>query len=358
MTDASAPYLPPPTTCETLAAMVTRFGGAKFIGPKVEALQSDGPTAATAEVSAFLSRRETMLLPTEAVANLPGGRVFGAGAVLAPDGASIARDVSLDFGRRDDVHWLLNDDKIRPPRILAGKTAVVASTLGAGYCHWLLDELPRLLLLKNTDAVTTLIAHTEGSCAREALALQGWTGAMIEPVRRGHWQCEELMVPTLTGWTGRATSRQIQLVTEFIRPLHSSDSVAGERIYISRAAARRRRVTNEAEVAATLKARGFMEVRLEELAWHQQINVFRQAKLIVAPHGAGLANLIFCGRGTRVIEFFNRAYLNGCFWQLAALRGLDYLPLVPPGPEALGCNSKDNRLDLSVDLPQLRAALA
>jgi capsular polysaccharide biosynthesis protein len=162
----------------------------------------------------------------------------------------------------------------------------------------------------------------------------------------------------LTGWTGRATSRQIQLVTEFTLPLQSPDSVTGERIYISRAAARRRRVTNEAEVATTLKAHSFTEVRLEELNWREQISVFRQAKLIVAPHGAGLANLIFCQRGTRVIELFSRSYLNGCFWQLAALRGLDYFPLVPPGREAPGCNPKDNRLDLTVDLQQLRAALA
>jgi capsular polysaccharide biosynthesis protein len=358
MTDASAYYLPPPVTCETLAAMVARFGGSMRMGPKVDAFESDGPIEATAEVRAFLRKQEMALQPTEAVASLLGGRVFGAGTVLAPDGASIARDVSLDFGRPDHVHWLLNDKKIRSPLMLAGKTAVVASALGEGYCHWLLDELPRLLLLKNANDVTTLIAHTGESYAREALALQGWTGAVIDPVRRGHWQCEELMVPTLTGWTGRATSRQIQLVTEFTLPLQSPDSVTGERIYISRAAARRRRVTNEAEVATTLKAHSFTEVRLEELNWREQISVFRQAKLIVAPHGAGLANLIFCQRGTRVIELFSRSYLNGCFWQLAALRGLDYFPLVPPGREAPGCNPKDNRLDLTVDLQQLRAALA
>lgn len=358
MTDASADYLPPPTTCETLATMVARFGGSLRLGPKVEVFKNEGAPEMSAEVRAFLSKQETALPPTDAVASLPGGRVFGAGAVLAPDGSSIARDVSLDFGRPEDAHWLLNDGKIRPPQRLAGRTAVIASTLGEGYCHWLLDELPRLLLLEKTDGVTTLIAHTEEPYAREALALRGWPGAVIEPVRRGHWQCDDLIVPTLTGWTGRATSRQIQLVTEFTRSLQSADSVAGERIYISRTAARRRRVINEAEVAAMLKAVGFTEVRVEELSWREQINVFRRAKLIVAPHGAGLANLIFCQRGTRVIEFFSRAYLNGCFWQLAALQGLDYLPLVPPCGEALGYNPRANRLDLTVDLAQLRAALA
>lgn len=357
MTAEPAHYLPPPTRCEPLAAIAQRFGGS------VQRKQAIPPVAlgATArfagDVGVFLSRHETMLPTHEAVTGLPNGRVFGAGVVLAPDGGSIARDVSLDFGHPDDTHWLLDDRKIRRPQVMTGRTAVVASALGEGYCHWLLDELPRLLSLEKTDRAATLIAHVEAEYSRAALQLLGWTGAVIEPARRGHWQSEELMVPSLPGWTGRATARQLQMITEFVEPLQTNAVVGCERIYISRAQARRRRVTNDAAVVAMLASYGFVEVELEELNWQEQINAFRHAKIVVAPHGAGLANLVFSQPGTRVIEFFSRTYLNGCFWQIAALRGLAYQPLVPLGDEPLAQNPKHNRIDISVDVAQLRAAL-
>jgi capsular polysaccharide biosynthesis protein len=318
-----------------------------------------GATARFAgDVGAFLSRFQTMLPTHEAVTCLPNGRVFGAGVVLAPDGGSIARDVSLDFGHSDATHWLLNDKKIRRPQLINGRTAVVASALGDGYCHWLLDELPRLLSLETTDRAATLIAHVEGEYSRTALQVLGWTGAVIEPARRGHWESEELMVPSLPGWTGRATARQLQMIAEFAEPLQTKTVVAGERIYVSRAQARRRRVTNDGAVAAMLSNHGFVEVKLEELKWQEQINAFRHAKIVVAPHGAGLANLVFSQPGARVIEFFNRTYLNGCFWLIAALRGLDYQPLVPLGDEPLAQNPKGNRVDIPVDLAQLHSALS
>ena len=64
MTDACADYLPPPTTCETLATMVARFGGSLRLGPKVEGFKNEGAPEMSAEVRAFLSKQETALPPT------------------------------------------------------------------------------------------------------------------------------------------------------------------------------------------------------------------------------------------------------------------------------------------------------
>jgi capsular polysaccharide biosynthesis protein len=132
----------------------------------------------------------------------------------------------------------------------------------------------------------------------------------------------------------------------FTAPLHQKTSPFGERLHLSRSRAQRRRVTNEAELRAALERQGFTTVHLEDLTWAEQINAFRHAKVIVAPHGAGLANLAFCAPGTRVVELFHRAYVHGCFWRLAALRGLDYHPIVPPGLEPLSQSPAANRLDL------------
>lgn len=347
-------YLPPPKTCETVKSIAARCGGSLEI--RWDAVQVDYalPAHASEEVRDFLRAAASMRFAPESITRLPGGRVFGSGNVLSPDGDAIARDVSQDFGKAFDEHWLLTCKKIRRPRLLAGATAVIATTHGAGYAHWLLDELPRLLALRPGDG-DVLIGHAAHAVNREAFGLLGWAGEVIQPARLSHFQCEQLVVPSVDG---APTPRAVERLVAFVEPLRDQVSPFGERIYVSRESARRRRVANEAELWPQLSARGFVNLKLEELTWREQINAFRHARIIVAPHGAGLANLVFCQPGAIVVELFNRSYVNGCFWQVAALRNLDYRPVVPLSPEPIAETLRCNRDDITVDVPQVLRALA
>jgi capsular polysaccharide biosynthesis protein len=98
-------------------------------------------------------------------------------------------------------------------------------------------------------------------------------------------------------------------------------------------------------------------VQAEALTWAEQINAFRGAKVVVGPHGAGLANLMFCRPGTTVVELFNRSYVNGLYWRLAALRGLDYRPVVAEGAEPLAQVTARNREDVVADVAEVVRAL-
>jgi capsular polysaccharide biosynthesis protein len=98
-------------------------------------------------------------------------------------------------------------------------------------------------------------------------------------------------------------------------------------------------------------------VQLERLSLAEQIALFRTVKVVVAPHGAGLANLVVSRPGTRVIECFGHHYVNSCFAQLAEACELDYISIVAPGEGPWGKNPKSNRLDFSIEIESLRAAL-
>ena len=310
------------------------------------------PPHASVEILEFFRPHALGSFEPAFLARLPGGRVFGSGNVLSPDGQTIARDVSPDFGKPFEEHWLLTYKKIRAPVPLPGTTAVIATTLGAGYSHWLLEELPRLLALKPDDC-ETLIAHAAHAYNREAFARHGFVGKVIPAKREAHHSCEQLLVPSL----GQMTPSTVRALDEFTAPLRLPSSPFGERLYISRERAKRRRVANESELWTELAGHGFVKLHLEELTWAQQITAFRAAKVIVAPHGAGLANLVFCQPGTKVIELFHRSYVSPLYWQLAALKELDYRPLVPSGDEPLAQTLEANRLDIAADLDQVRLAL-
>lgn len=337
--------------------MVVRAAGSWEPQPGDVEVAYELPAGGSAELRAFWAQSAGVTFTGDFIAQLPGGRVFGSGVVLSSDGRSIARDVSVDFGRPFHEHWLLSYQKIRPPVTLPGVTAVVATTLGAGYSHWLLEELPRLLVLRGR-AFERLIAHATSAFSQAALDRLGLTATVVEARRYSNFACEQLVVPSLVGQAGFPTRKVGELLHDFTADIgRATGAHLPERIYVSRDKARRRRVVNEVDVGARLEARGFTKVCLEDLSWSEQIELFRKAKVIVAPHGAGLANLVFCQPGTRVIEFFHRSYVNGCYWRLASIRGLDYRPIVPPGPEPLDVQLAANRCDLVADVAQVEHAV-
>jgi hypothetical protein len=143
----------------------------------------------------------------------------------------------------------------------------------------------------------------------------------------------------------------------------SAESTGRECVYISRARADVRRLMNEDEVLKLLRSRGFRPYFLEDLPFAEQVRLFHDAEMVVAPHGAGLSNLIFAGR-VPVLEFLGRS-VTPIYFFLALAQGQDYHYLYP---RELGAwerppRPSDHRryalarADISVDLAALRAAL-
>ncbi len=106
---------------------------------------------------------------------------------------------------------------------------------------------------------------------------------------------------------------------------------AQKRLFIARAGTRK--VRNEAAVRALLTQEFEFEI-VEDIARtvDEQIDLFRQAAIIVAPHGSGLANLIWCNPGTQVVELFCGAYMPRYYYYLCNLLGFKYTYLVDLDP--------------------------
>lgn len=125
------------------------------------------------------------------------------------------------------------------------------------------------------------------------------------------------------------------------------------RLFISREKALCRRIRNEMEVASFLNRNGFQTIHCEDLSIHEQARLFGEAEYIVAPHGAGLVNLIFSNPGTRVLEIFPGDNFHTCYWSLCCALDHNYLYMCAP-PVSNG----DAEPDLLVDLGKLEYALS
>ena len=116
----------------------------------------------------------------------------------------------------------------------------------------------------------------------------------------------------------------------FIAQEVSEGSAKG--IYVSRNDARLRRVLNEKSFMPKLESLGFERAILADMPIARQVALFRQAEIVIAPHGAGLAHIAWCKPGTKIIEFFPspdgpRGRVRNAtydYWLLSQLLGLDY----------------------------------
>jgi capsular polysaccharide biosynthesis protein len=146
-----------------------------------------------------------------------------------------------------------------------------------------------------------------------------------------------------------------RLRDELFEKLGIREPGGDRKIYISRGPAASRRILNEPELMSYLEGRGFETVTLETMPVADQIRLFSEAGVIVAPHGAGLANMVFSTK-PRIVELLpTDGWDLGWFVCLTNQLGFDYLPVVTaPGSAEDYLGKQAKRGDFAVDLARLR----
>jgi hypothetical protein len=96
------------------------------------------------------------------------------------------------------------------------------------------------------------------------------------------------------------------------------------KLYISRRDSPNRKLENEEEIEALISSYGFEIVSLTGMSLAEQINLFAGATHVIAPHGAGLTNIVFCKPVTHILEIKLLPYINWCYRRLAGIYGLNY----------------------------------
>ena len=110
-----------------------------------------------------------------------------------------------------------------------------------------------------------------------------------------------------------------------------------------------RKFHNLEQVEALLSIYGFKTVYLEGMSGVDQILLFQSAEFIIAAHGAGLANLLFCEPGTKVIELMPSVEFRSFFWLIAQKLNLVY------GLQFCGVDRYED--DITVDIDKLRTLI-
>jgi hypothetical protein len=104
-----------------------------------------------------------------------------------------------------------------------------------------------------------------------------------------------------------------------------------KRIFVSREGSSDPRLSgDETKIFETVAAKfGFTKVQPEKYDFLTQCAYFNNADIVLAPHGAGLANILFAGPKLKLLEINRRLagqpYLRGCFYMFSSIKDQPYM---------------------------------
>jgi hypothetical protein len=304
------------------------------------------------------------------VASLEKARFWDGSAVIAPDNKLLS-DVSIHMRvdpQKPNKHPVFWKD-IKAPEIIDKSVAILSAPGGNTYFHWIVDVLPRLFLTqqyleKSGKSVEYFIVNSlSQKFQRQTISLLGVPREkIIESEKFPHIAPQKLITPS---FIRHSTCNIGSWAFNFLRDsfikkakLKSASSETPEYLYISRAKASSRNITNEADVYGILEKKGFVKIFLETLNIEEQVSLFASAKCIISPHGAGLTNLVFCPEGTKILEIYSPNYVSVSYWNISSQIGLDYYYLFGTGKRPEKFSDPHTRgEDITVDLGEFKDTL-
>lgn len=295
---------------------------------------------------------------------LNDGRVWSnCGAVITKNDI-LLRDISRESQFEKNNHSSQN-------RIYLGKLVKTPESIGLlatvwpdVYFHWMFDILPRINILKKANVLKKIdklvIPTLTKTFQEESLKKLGINKKRIIFANnrwRFHIKAKKLVVPSLPS----KLDTPMKWACEFLRDeLAKGIQAKGamQRTYISRSNSVGRRIINGQEVEAFLSTKKFQIVQCEKLTLREQILLFQRSSWIIAPHGAGLTNIVFCKAGTKILDIFSPAYINPVYWIIANEMNLKYAYLLGEGkcyPKSK--NPENKSADILVCLKKLEKVI-
>lgn len=197
--------------------------------------------------------------------------------------------------------------------------------LAYNYYHWLVDALPRLLMVKDEIKQKNTSLLLPKNCPKFIMATLKYYDineiTFIEP--NTYFTAKNILLPYYAAGSGHIHPAFVREVTQhFVQKI--SDKGANERIYVSRGRQKARRISNEIDVINLVALFGFKIVYYEDLSFEEQVSLAKGAKILVSSHGANMTNMMFMPSGSKVLELIREDKPNFCYWALASVTDKKY----------------------------------
>ena len=222
---------------------------------------------------------------------------------------------------------------------IKGSVAVLAQGASGynNYSHFLFDIIPKIKLLSegiNIKKINYFYFYNFKKYQKEIIKMIGLEKKkIIDSNKFRHVQCDQLIGVThpnyFKGTISDAHSKMPRWIIFYLKKKFLSDNKANvsfSRIFIDRSDSKlpHCKLINNKEIKNFLISKGFKVLKLSKYSFKKQVSYFKNAKVIIGPHGAGFANLTFCKKNTEVIEIKPLDHPNKVYKRICKINKLKY----------------------------------
>ena len=301
-------------------------------------------------------------VPARYVLDVRDGRLVGDfGATVTPGGI-LDYQTSGYFGLDS---WREHPVFLRPrlPAVEQVDGTVLSLTTrgtAGNYYHFLYDAVARYGIFEEAlpgERVDAIAVPHQSGYQKQILELAGIPGPYLQPRADRTFRADRLLVPSTPNQDLDAPRSATEWLRKRLPP--SGRTGTPRRLYLSRGQQPgARRYLQEPELWPRLERQGFVTLDPGTLSVQEQIDVFHNAEVIIAPHGAALTNLTFSQPGVRVLEMFAASYVHLGLWTIAeAVGGVHYRYLVGAGSWPEGKEMTGIVDDIDIPVSRVEAAL-
>lgn len=266
------------------------------------------------------------------------------------------------------------DELAEAPHIEDGRIVLpLASQRMGNYCRWWLDSVAKLFICSRSNvlrdnlrgsSLDVVIPTLDTSFQKQAVDLLAWRPLISSNRKDRILRGRTVNTAGLTFGGGQRIGGMVREIARFLdllipAPVRDVRDRSGDLLFVTRNESSMRRILNEEELLPGLKDLGFRIISPATLSLTEQIDAFRNARVVLSAHGAQLTNIIFCRPKTTLVEIFPEEGVHGsAFLRIASQMGFNYYYVV--GEKVANRQSKKNPnnsdliLDKSTFLPFVR----
>jgi capsular polysaccharide biosynthesis protein len=203
------------------------------------------------------------------------------------------------------------------------------------YCHWICEAIFRAWMVRdNVNELVLLLPDYYGTTDFIMGSLEpfGFKDIFFIPSAKSLLVknlCMPEIKPLVDSYHYEMIAEVRKFYLDYLKSKGNPKHHLGDKIYLSREKAQRKKVDNEAEVIAVVKKHGFAVLNNEDYTFWEQVSIYSEAKYLISIHGSGLTNMLFMQDGAKILEFHKKKtndkdWHSFAFWYFAASIRHDY----------------------------------
>ena len=230
----------------------------------------------------------------------------------------------------------------------------------SNYYHWLYDLLPKIKLyseiydFKDLDHLYINKLKDWQISSLKPMGLDKIN--IIDSQKFRHIEADEIVCTDhpsyYSGYIKEETKNIPIWIVQWLRETFlqfEKKFSCNDKIFIDRSSSKSKhcQFINNQEISEFLIKKGFTKYKTENLNFFEEVYLFKNANYVIGAHGAGLANLSFCKKGTKIIEIRPKNYSNPLYSKLSEINNLDYRLISTDIAETEDYSNGDINIDIN-----------